>query len=131
MPDLGGEAEPVADPGAVEFGGRREDLADLVVADTSLRPEQAAARLLVRRADFDWMVKLKWIRATEWAEVQCGTSRAGVVEVPLYCTADVDALPGTHPEVGWEELRRVEKGWRSPLAALHPKTEAKVAPAPA
>ncbi|WP_225080843.1 hypothetical protein [Streptomyces sp. CoT10] len=32
---------------------RREDLADLVAADTPLGPEQAAARLRVRRADFD------------------------------------------------------------------------------
>lgn len=35
---------------------RREDLADLVAADTPLGPEQAAARLRVRRADFDHVV---------------------------------------------------------------------------
>ncbi|MFE9123742.1 hypothetical protein [Streptomyces sp. NPDC007172] len=34
---------------------RREDLANLVAADTSLEPEQAAARLRVRRADFEHM----------------------------------------------------------------------------
>ncbi|MGW9441275.1 hypothetical protein [Streptomyces sp. NPDC055607] len=94
-------------------------------ADTPLGPNKAADRLDVRRVEVDWMVKLKWIRATEWAEAQYGTSRAGAVDVPLYRTADADALPHAHPEADWEELRRVEKGRRSPLAALRPKTEAK------
>ncbi|WP_432089226.1 hypothetical protein [Streptomyces sp. bgisy095] len=49
---------------------------------------QAADRLGVRRAEFDWMVKLKWIQAVEWAEVQYGISRAGAV----------DALPAARPE---------------------------------
>ncbi|MEV5887188.1 hypothetical protein AB0L74_31760 [Streptomyces sp. NPDC052020] len=31
VPDLGSEAEPVADPGAVEFGGRRGDRRGMVV----------------------------------------------------------------------------------------------------
>lgn len=69
------------------------------------------------------MVKLKWLRATEWAEVQYGTSRAGAVQVSLYRTADVDALPGAHPEIDWAELRHVEKGRRSPLATLRPKAK--------
>lgn len=64
------------------------------------------------------MVKLKWIRAAEWVEVPFGTSRAGAVEVPLYRTADVDALVDAHPEVDREQLRTVGKGRRSPLAAL-------------
>ncbi|MFC8270031.1 hypothetical protein ACFUIZ_30565 [Streptomyces cinereoruber] len=114
-------------PGQVTEVCERKDLAELVAADTPLGPDQAADRLQVRRVEFDWMVKLKWIQPAEWAEVKFGASRAGAVEVPLYRTADVDALPGTRPEVDWEELRRVEKGRRSPLAALLPK----VAPAPA
>ncbi len=40
-------------PGQVAEVCRREDMADLVAADTPLAPEQAAARLRVRRADFD------------------------------------------------------------------------------
>ncbi|MFJ4696479.1 hypothetical protein [Streptomyces sp. NPDC088766] len=47
-----------------------------------------------------------------------GTSRAGAVMVPLFTTASVDALPGAHPEVDWEQLRNIGKGRRSPLAAL-------------
>ncbi|GAA2264984.1 hypothetical protein GCM10010232_66480 [Streptomyces amakusaensis] len=39
-------------PGQVADVCRREDLADLVAADTPLGPEQAAARLRVRRVDF-------------------------------------------------------------------------------
>ncbi|MFJ6728372.1 hypothetical protein ACIQPQ_26070 [Streptomyces sp. NPDC091281] len=108
-------------PGQVAEFCARGDLAGLAAADTPLGPDQAADRLRVRRVEFDWMVKLTWLRPAEWAEVEYGTSRAGAVQVPLYRTADVGALSGAHPEVDWEELRQVEKGRRSPLAALRPK----------
>ncbi|WP_177204445.1 hypothetical protein [Streptomyces sp. CC53] len=97
---------------------RREDLADLVAADTPLGPEQAATRLGVRRVEFDWMVRLGWVRSPQSIEVRFGTSRAGAVDVALYTTASVDAVVPAHPEVDWEQLRAVEKGRRSPLAAL-------------
>ncbi|GAA2504814.1 hypothetical protein [Streptomyces gobitricini] len=103
----------------------RRDLADLVAADTPLGPEQAAARLRVRRADFDHMVRLGWVRSPQSIEVRFGTSRAGAVDVALYTTASVDAVVPAHPEVDWEQLRAVEKGRRSPLASLRPE------PAPA
>ncbi|AEY94310.1 hypothetical protein SHJG_p1179 (plasmid) [Streptomyces hygroscopicus subsp. jinggangensis 5008] len=99
---------------------RREDLADLVAADTPLGPEQAAARLRVRRADWDHMVRLGWVSSPQSIEVRFGTSRAGAVDVALYTTASVDAIVPTHPEVDWEQLRAVEKGRRSPLASLRP-----------
>ncbi|MGW3494823.1 hypothetical protein [Streptomyces sp. NPDC001020] len=99
---------------------RRKDLADLVTADTPLGPEQAATRLRVRRADFDHMVRLGWVRSPQSIEVRFGTSRAGAVDVALYTTG----VPA-HPEIDWEQLRAVEKGRRSPLASLRP------APAPA
>ncbi|WP_053641623.1 MULTISPECIES: hypothetical protein [unclassified Streptomyces] len=70
---------------------REGDLVELVAADTPLGPDQAATRLGVRRVEFDWMVKLTWIRAAEWAEIEIGTSRAGAVGVPLCHTADVAA----------------------------------------
>ncbi|CAL9672985.1 hypothetical protein [Streptomyces sp. enrichment culture] len=106
---------------------RREDLADLVAADTPLGPEQAAARLRVRRADFDHMVRLGWVRSPQSIEVRFGSSRAGAVDVALYTTASVDAVPAEHPEVDWEQLRTVEKGRRSPLTSLRPEP----APVPA
>ncbi|WP_199830283.1 hypothetical protein [Streptomyces viridochromogenes] len=112
-------------PGQVAEVCRREDLADLVAADTPLGPEQAAARLGVRRVEFDHMVRLGWVRSPQSIEVRFGTSRAGAVDVALYTTASVDAVVPAHPEVDWEQLRAVEKGRRSPLGSLRP------APAPA
>ena len=57
-----------------------------------------------------------------------GTSRAGAVDVPLFRTGAIDALPDAHPEIDWAALRSVGKGRRSPLAALKPEPE--TAPAP-
>ncbi|MEU7650312.1 hypothetical protein [Streptomyces huasconensis] len=110
-------------PDQVDQVCRREDLADLVAADSPLGPEQAAARLRVRRADFDHMVRLGWVRSPQSIEVRFGTSRAGAVDVALYTTASVDAIVPGHPEVDWERLRAVEKGRRSPLASLRPAPE--------
>ncbi|MET9803423.1 hypothetical protein ABZZ38_22480, partial [Streptomyces sp. NPDC006368] len=63
------------------------------------------------------MVRLGWVRSPQSIEVRFGTSRAGAVDVALYSTASVDAVIPAHPEVDWEQLRAVEKGRRSPLAA--------------
>nr|WP_251061555.1 hypothetical protein [Streptomyces sp. ISL-100] len=57
-------------------------------------------------------------------EVRFGTSRAGAVDVALYRTADVDALPVARTEVDWDQLRAVEKGRRSPLASLRAEPDA-------
>ncbi|MEV7957951.1 hypothetical protein [Streptomyces sp. NPDC088141] len=105
-------------PGQVAEVCQREDLADLVAADTPLGPEQAATRLGVRRVEFDWMVRLGWVRSPQSIEVRFGTSRAGAVDVALHTTASVDAVVPAHPEVDWQQLRAMEKGRRSPLAAL-------------
>ena len=94
-----------------------KDLAELVAADTPLGPEQAAARLGVRRVEFDWMLRLNWIRPAQSVEVRFGTSRAGAVDVALYTTASVDAL-AARTDINWDQLRSVEKGRRSPLAVL-------------
>ncbi|WP_329583579.1 hypothetical protein [Streptomyces sp. NBC_01361] len=105
-------------PDQVDAVCQREDLAALVAADTPLGPNQAAEQLGVRRADFDWMLRLSWVTPAERREVRFGTSRAGAVDVPMFRTADIDALPAAHSEVDWEQLRAVGKGQRSPLAAL-------------
>ncbi|MFF1446374.1 hypothetical protein [Streptomyces sp. NPDC058295] len=106
-------------PGQVAEVCRREDLAELVAADTPLGPKQAAARIGVRRADFDWMLRLKWIHPAESIEVRFGTSRAGAVDVALYTTQAVDAL-AARTDIDWEQPRSVKKGQRSPLALLRP-----------
>ncbi|WP_411076493.1 hypothetical protein [Streptomyces sp. cmx-4-7] len=116
-------------PGQVTEVCARGNLAELVAADAPLGPDQAADHLPARRVEYDWMVELKWIRPPKWTEVEYGTSRAGAVDVPLYRTADADAPADVHPEIDREELRQVEKGRRSSLAALRPKTKAKAAPA--
>jgi hypothetical protein len=67
------------------------------------------------------MVRLGWVRSPQSIEVRFGTSRAGAVNVALYTTASVDAVPAEYPEVDLEQLRTVEKCRRSPLAALQPK----------
>ncbi|MFJ4343593.1 hypothetical protein [Streptomyces sp. NPDC088915] len=81
-------------PGQVTEICTRGNPAELVAADTPLGPDQAADRLRVRRVEFDWMVRLKRIRAAEWAEVEYGTSRAGAALVPLYRTTDIAARSG-------------------------------------
>ncbi|WP_019061596.1 hypothetical protein [Streptomyces prunicolor] len=108
-------------PGQVAEICRREDLARLVAADTPLGPEQAAARLGVRRTDFDWMLRLDWISPAESIEVRFGTSRAGAVDIPLYTTQSVDTL-AARTDIDWEQLHAVPKGRRSPLAALARQT---------
>ncbi|MFC8885784.1 hypothetical protein ACFT56_26575, partial [Streptomyces cinereoruber] len=71
------------------------------------------------------MARLEWIRLSKWVEVEFGTSRAGAVQVPLYCTADIDAPTRPEIDIDWEKLHQVGKGWPSPLAALCPKTKAR------
>ncbi|MFH9087700.1 hypothetical protein [Streptomyces sp. NPDC017673] len=56
----------------------------------------------MRRVEFDWMVRLGWVRSPQSIEVRFGTSRAGAVDVALYTTASVDAVPADHPEVDWQ-----------------------------
>ncbi|QGZ53279.1 hypothetical protein GPZ77_33875 [Streptomyces sp. QHH-9511] len=64
------------------------------------------------------MVRLGWVRSPQSIEVRFSTSRAGAVDVALCTTASVDAVVPAHQEVDWAQLRAVEKGRRSPLAAL-------------
>lgn len=61
--------ETLHHPGQVAEICARKDVADPAAADTPLGPQQAAARLGVRRADLDHSV-----------EVRFGTSRAGAAD---------------------------------------------------
>jgi hypothetical protein len=96
----------------------RKNIWDLIAEETPLGPDQSAARLGIRRADWDHIVRLKWIEPVEWRSVQFGTSKAGAVDVPIYRGGDVDALPSRRRKVDWEQLRGLSKGQRSPLAKL-------------
>ncbi len=96
----------------------RRNIWDLLAAETPLGPDQSAARLGIRRSDWDHVVRLGWIKTVGWQKVQFGTSKAGAVDVPIYRSGTVDAIPGKHRKIDWEHLRGLGKGQRSPLAKL-------------
>jgi hypothetical protein len=62
-------------------------------------PEQAAARLGVRRGDVDRLIRLGRIRSPQTIEIRFGTSRTGAVDVPLCTTADIDTVITARPEI--------------------------------
>ncbi|MEW1640073.1 hypothetical protein AB0469_39180 [Streptomyces sp. NPDC093801] len=92
----------------------REGLAELLEREGPLGPEQAAARIGVRRVDFEWMRRLTWITPVSRGRVQIGASKAGAVDVPLFSAAHIDDPPGAHPEADWAQPCTVGKGRRSP-----------------
>ncbi|WP_371681602.1 hypothetical protein [Streptomyces sp. NBC_01276] len=105
-------------PAEVEALAARPDLRRLLDQAAPLGPDQAAARLGVRRTDLDHMARLGWLLPTGTVRVKFGAARGGTVRVPLYRAGDIDRLPDDHPEVDWPTLRAVPKGRRSPLASL-------------
>lgn len=110
--------EPLFHPAEVEALTARPDLAALLAEAAPLGPDQAAARLGVRRRDFDHVVRLGWICPDQEVEVRFGAARGGTVLIPLYRTDRIDRVPAEHPEVDWPALRALSKGQRSPLAKL-------------
>lgn len=77
--------------------------------------DESAAYLRIRRSDLDHLV-----RAGLLGSVRLGYSawdRRGRPTVPLYRTADLDAL-AAHPGIDWPAVRATRAGHRSPLAGL-------------
>ncbi|MCY0963444.1 hypothetical protein [Streptomyces sp. H27-H5] len=119
LTDLSGDPEqPALHPDQVAALATHPNLAHLLAQATPLGPDQAAARLGVRRADFDHLVRLGWVRSTEETRIRFGAARGGTVWVPLYRAEHVDRVPLVHPEVDWPALRALGKGRRSPLARI-------------
>ncbi|MFI5867727.1 hypothetical protein [Streptomyces sp. NPDC051546] len=117
--DLSGDPKrPSFHPVQVEALVTRRDLARTVADLVLLGPDQAAARLRVRRVEFDHMVRLGWITATRTVRMRYPSSQGGPVTVALYRAADVGLLPAVYPEVSWSALRTAAKGSRSQLATL-------------
>jgi hypothetical protein len=83
-----------------------------------LGPDQAAARLGIRRTDFDYCVAAGWIRPAAWVESQ--VSRRRWVSVPLYRTHTVDALLDID-RVDWAAVRACRPGEPSPLRSVAPR----------
>lgn len=75
----------------------------LVLTPSLTRPRRVfplhgdAIRAAIRKADFDHMRTLGWIKPTEWREVRFGASRAGAVGVPMFTTASIDELVAAPP----------------------------------
>lgn len=87
--------------------------------------DQAAQLLGIRRCDVDHLIRTGWLQATAW--VDSSRHRRSIDPtvtdqiVPLYRTADVDALLD-HPAFDWEEIRDAPRGSRSALAYLVTKS---------
>lgn len=94
------------------------NLAVMTAEDTLLGPESASERLGVRRTDFNHCLRLRWITCTERVETKAEWRQ--ILDVALYRTADVDALPARAAEAGidWDTVRAAPSGSRSPLARI-------------
>lgn len=112
------EAGTVVSRHLVADAAEHPDIRRMLAEDTPLGPDQSAERLGIRRADWDHVVRAGWAHPAQWIEVRFGTSKAGAVQVPLYRTVDVDAVPAAHPEVDWDAVRATPKGRRSLLARV-------------
>lgn len=112
------EAGTIVSGHLVDRAAKHPDIRHMLAEDTPLGPDQSAARLSIRRSDWDHIVRAGWVHPAQWVSVQFGTSKAGAVDVPLYRTADVDAVPAAHPEIDWDAVRATPKGRRSPLAKV-------------
>ncbi|AEY94289.1 hypothetical protein SHJG_p1158 (plasmid) [Streptomyces hygroscopicus subsp. jinggangensis 5008] len=62
-------------PDQVDRVAAREGLAELLEREAPLGPEQAAARLGVRRVDFEWMRRLGWIAPVSWGPSSSARAR--------------------------------------------------------
>ncbi|MFE0044338.1 hypothetical protein [Streptomyces albireticuli] len=105
-----GHKYPKLDPDQIDEIATRPGLPET----RSSGPEQVAARLGVRRVDFEGMRRLGCIKAVSYGRVRFGAPKAGAVTVPRFATGDIDALLQQRPEVDWTHLRNIGKGRRSP-----------------
>ncbi|MCY0945686.1 helix-turn-helix transcriptional regulator [Streptomyces antarcticus] len=120
---LGGDTErPDVHPDQVDVLARRRDLPTLLDHHVPLGPDQAAARLGTRRADFDQVVRLGWVTPVGSVTIDY-KSHGGWTTVPLYSAVDIALLPVLRPDADWEALHTVAAGRRSPLAGLDPVAE--------
>lgn len=109
----------------VDALGDDAELGAWVASERTLGPDQASARLEIRRTDFEYCVAAGWIRPVRYATTETG--RYKTVDIPLYRTGDVDDLADV-PGVDWEAVRTVAKGAPSPLReyARRPPTRAQI-----
>lgn len=117
---LGGEVEfPEVHPDQVAALARRRDLPALLDRHVPLGPDQAAARLGVRRTDYDQVVRLGYVSAVGSVEIDY-KRHGGVTTVPLYSAEEVALVPFVRRSVDWRQVYRTGPGRRSLLAGLAP-----------
>ncbi len=75
--------------------------------------DQAAELLGIRLCDVDHLIRIGWLQAAAWVHSshhrRSTDPTATDQTVPLYQTADLDALLG-HPAFDWEEIRATPHG---------------------
>ncbi|GIG61965.1 hypothetical protein Lfu02_63370 [Longispora fulva] len=86
-----------------------------LAADRLLTLDQAATHLGVRRLDLDYCLAAGWLSPHELRRTAAGRHRAATVTVPMFRTADVDALLDVYG-VDWAQVRTTPPGTVSPLA---------------
>lgn len=77
--------------------------------------DDSAVYLLVRRSDFDHLVRAGLLEPADWG--QGPYERKNEFSVPLYRTGDLDDLT-RRDDIDWDAVRSTRKGHRSPLAKL-------------
>jgi hypothetical protein len=79
-------------------------------------PDQAAARLGIRRVDLEHLTAAGLLTPASWGRSAWTRRRSGP-DVPLYRAADLDVL-AAHPGIDWETIRATPAGRPSPLRHL-------------
>lgn len=77
--------------------------------------DESALYLLIRRSDFDHLVRAGLLEPSDWAHGPY--DRRNTFSVPLYRTGALDEL-SRRDDIDWETVRSTRKGCRSPLAKL-------------
>lgn len=94
----------------------REVLADAVVSGEELMADECAARLQIRRSDFDHLTRAGLIRPVRIGRTG-HWSKSRDPGLPLYRAGDVAALFAL-PGIDWAAVQSTPKGGRSLLAKL-------------
>lgn len=79
------------------------------------RAPDSAAYLLIRRSDFDHLVRAGLLGPAGWGRGP--HDRRDTFSVPLYRTGDLDGLARRN-DINWDAVRSTRKGHRSLLAAF-------------
>lgn len=101
---------------ALDVVADRQLVVDAVTVGQLYTADQAAARMRIRRADFDHLVRAGWLE--EVTHVRSSWQRrSDPPTVPLYREGDLRVVL-EHPAIDWDEVRSTPAGRPSPLVRL-------------